>query len=243
MDLSTGPDIHTTREWILRNSPVPIGTVPIYQALEKVDGAPEELTWDLYRDTLVEQAEQGVDYFTIHAGVLLRYVPMTATRMTGIVSRGGSIMAAWCLAHHQENFLYTRFEEICEIMAAYDVAFSLGDGLRPGSIADANDEAQFAELSTLGELTEIAWRHDVQVMIEGPGPRAAPQDRGERDPPEGGLPRGALLHPRPADHRRRPGLRPHHLGHRRRRDRHGRHRHALLRHARRNTSACPTWRT
>jgi len=169
MDLSTGPDIHTTREWILRNSPVPIGTVPIYQALEKVDGAPEELTWDLYRDTLIEQAEQGVDYFTIHAGVLLRYVPMTARRMTGIVSRGGSIMAAWCLAHHQENFLYTRFEEICEIMAAYDVAFSLGDGLRPGSIADANDEAQFAELSTLGELTEIAWRHDVQVMIEGPG--------------------------------------------------------------------------
>jgi phosphomethylpyrimidine synthase len=169
MDLSTGPDIHTTREWILRNSPVPIGTVPIYQALEKVDGAPEELTWDLYRDTLIEQAEQGVDYFTIHAGVLLRYVPMTARRMTGIVSRGGSIMAAWCLAHHTENFLYTRFEEICEIMAAYDVAFSLGDGLRPGSIADANDEAQFAELSTLGELTEIAWRHDVQVMIEGPG--------------------------------------------------------------------------
>ncbi|MGA2838519.1 MAG: phosphomethylpyrimidine synthase ThiC [Acidimicrobiales bacterium] len=169
MDLSTGPDIHTTREWIIRNSPVPIGTVPIYQALEKVDGAPEELTWDLYRDTLIEQAEQGVDYFTIHAGVLLRYVPMTAKRMTGIVSRGGSIMAAWCLAHHTENFLYTRFEEICEIMAAYDVAFSLGDGLRPGSIADANDEAQFAELSTLGELTEIAWRHDVQVMIEGPG--------------------------------------------------------------------------
>jgi phosphomethylpyrimidine synthase len=169
MDLSTGPDIHTTREWIIRNSPVPIGTVPIYQALEKVDGAPEELTWDLYRDTLIEQAEQGVDYFTIHAGVLLRYVPMTATRTTGIVSRGGSIMAAWCLAHHTENFLYTRFEEICEIMAAYDVAFSLGDGLRPGSIADANDEAQFAELTTLGELTEIAWRHDVQVMIEGPG--------------------------------------------------------------------------
>jgi len=169
MDLSTGPDIHTTREWILRNAPVPIGTVPIYQALEKVDGSPEELTWDLYRDTLIEQAEQGVDYFTIHAGVLLRYVPLTATRTTGIVSRGGSIMAAWCLAHHTENFLYTRFEEICEILAAYDVAISLGDGLRPGSIADANDEAQFAELSTLGELTEIAWRHDVQVMIEGPG--------------------------------------------------------------------------
>ncbi len=169
MDLSTGSDIHTTREWIIRNSPVPIGTVPIYQALEKVDGAPEELTWDLYRDTLIEQAEQGVDYFTIHAGVLLRYAPLTAARTTGIVSRGGSIMAAWCLAHHTENFLYTRFEEICEIMAAYDVAFSLGDGLRPGSIADANDEAQFAELTTLGELTEVAWRHDVQVMIEGPG--------------------------------------------------------------------------
>jgi phosphomethylpyrimidine synthase len=169
MDLSTGPDNHTTREWILRNAPVPIGTVPIYQALEKVDGAPAELTWDLYRDTLIEQAEQGVDYFTIHAGVLLRYVPLTARRTTGIVSRGGSIMAAWCLAHHTENFLYTRFEEICEIMAAYDVAFSLGDGLRPGSIADANDEAQFAELRTLGELTEVAWRHDVQVMIEGPG--------------------------------------------------------------------------
>src|SRR5450756_751109 len=169
MDLSTGKNIHETREWIIRNSPVPIGTVPIYQALEKVEGKAEELTWEIFRDTLIEQAEQGVDYFTIHAGVLLRYVPMTAKRMTGIVSRGGSIMAAWCLAHHTENFLYTRFEEICEIMAAYDVAFSLGDGLRPGSIADANDEAQFAELSTLGELTEIAWRHDVQVMIEGPG--------------------------------------------------------------------------
>ena len=169
MDLSTGPDIHTTREWIVRNSPVPIGTVPIYQALEKVDGRPEELTWDVYRDTIVEQAEQGVDYFTVHAGVLLRYVPLTATRTTGIVSRGGSIMAAWCLAHHRENFLYSHFEELCEIMASYDVAFSLGDGLRPGSIADANDEAQFAELRTLGELTEIAWRHDVQVMIEGPG--------------------------------------------------------------------------
>ncbi len=169
MDLSTGPDIHTTREWIVRNSPVPIGTVPIYQALEKVDGRPEELTWELFRDTLIEQAEQGVDYFTIHAGVLLRYVPLTTKRVTGIVSRGGSIMASWCLAHHEENFLYTHFEEICEIMAAYDVAFSLGDGLRPGSIADANDEAQFAELDTLGELTKIAWSHDVQVMIEGPG--------------------------------------------------------------------------
>src|SRR6202522_3698568 len=169
MDLSTGKNIHETREWILRNAPVPVGTVPIYQALEKVNGDPTELTWELYRDTVIEQCEQGVDYFTIHAGVLLRYVPMTAKRVTGIVSRGGSIMAAWCLAHHQENFLYTRFEEICEIMAAYDVAFSLGDGLRPGSVADANDEAQFAELSTLGELTEIAWRKDVQVMIEGPG--------------------------------------------------------------------------
>ena len=169
MDLSTGADIHATREWIVRNSAVPIGTVPIYQALEKVGGVPEALTWDLYRDTLIEQAEQGVDYFTVHAGVLLRYIPLTARRVTGIVSRGGSIMAAWCLAHHQESFLYTRFREICEIMAAYDVAFSLGDGLRPGSVADANDEAQFAELETLGELTRIAWEHDVQVMIEGPG--------------------------------------------------------------------------
>ena len=169
MDLSTGKHIHETREWIIRNSPVPIGTVPIYQALEKVDGKAEELTWDIFRDTLIEQAEQGVDYFTIHAGVRLHYIPLTVNRVTGIVSRGGSIMAKWCLAHHKESFLYTRFEEICEIMAAYDVAFSLGDGLRPGSIADANDEAQFAELNTLGELTRIAWQHDVQVMIEGPG--------------------------------------------------------------------------
>jgi phosphomethylpyrimidine synthase len=169
MDLSTGKNIHETREWILRNAPMPIGTVPIYQALEKVDGKAEELTWEQFRDTLIEQAEQGVDYFTIHAGVLLRYVPLTADRVTGIVSRGGSIMAKWCLAHHQENFLYTHFEEICEIMKAYDVSFSLGDGLRPGSIADANDAAQFAELETLGELTKIAWQHDVQVMIEGPG--------------------------------------------------------------------------
>ena len=169
MDLSTGKNIHETREWIIRNSPVPIGTVPIYQALEKVDGKAEELTWAIFRDTLIEQAEQGVDYFTIHAGVLLRYVPLTANRMTGIVSRGGSIMAKWCLAHHQESFLYTNFEEICEIMKAYDVAFSLGDGLRPGSIYDANDEAQLGELRTLGELTDIAWQHDVQVMIEGPG--------------------------------------------------------------------------
>jgi phosphomethylpyrimidine synthase len=169
MDLSTGKNIHETREWIIRNSPVPIGTVPIYQALEKVNGKAEDLTWELFKDTLIEQAEQGVSYFTIHAGVLLRYIPLTAKRMTGIVSRGGSIMAKWCLAHHKENFLYTHFEEICEIMKAYDVAFSLGDGLRPGSIADANDAAQFAELETLGELTKIAWKHDVQVMIEGPG--------------------------------------------------------------------------
>ncbi len=169
MDLSTGKNIHETREWILRNAPMPIGTVPIYQALEKVDGKSEDLTWEIFRDTLIEQAEQGVDYFTIHAGVLLRYVPLTAERVTGIVSRGGSIMAKWCLAHHQENFLYTHFEDICEIMKAYDVSFSLGDGLRPGCIADANDAAQFGELETLGELTRIAWAHDVQVMIEGPG--------------------------------------------------------------------------
>jgi phosphomethylpyrimidine synthase len=169
MDLSTGPNIHSTREWILRNSPVPVGTVPIYQALEKVGGVPEELTPALFLDTLVEQAEQGVDYFTIHAGVLLRFIPLTASRVTGIVSRGGAIMAKWCLAHHSESFLYTHFEEICEIMKAYDIAFSLGDGLRPGSVADANDAAQFAELDTLGELTKIAWEHDVQVMIEGPG--------------------------------------------------------------------------
>ena len=169
MDLSTGKNIHETREWIIRNSPVPVGTVPIYQALEKVNGKPEDLTWEIFKDTLIEQAEQGVDYFTIHAGVLLRYVPMTANRVTGIVSRGGSIMAKWCLSHHKENFLYTNFAEICEIMKAYDVAFSLGDGLRPGSIADANDAAQFGELETLGELTKIAWEHDCQVMIEGPG--------------------------------------------------------------------------
>lgn len=169
MDLSTGKHIHETREWIIRNSPVPIGTVPIYQALEKVDGKAEDLTWEIFRDTLIEQAEQGVDYFTIHAGVLLRYIPLTAKRLTGIVSRGGSIMAKWCLAHHKESFLYTHFEDICEIMKAYDVSFSLGDGLRPGSIYDANDEAQISELRTLGELTDIAWKHDVQVMIEGPG--------------------------------------------------------------------------
>uniref|UniRef100_UPI00260937E3 phosphomethylpyrimidine synthase ThiC n=1 Tax=Corynebacterium stationis TaxID=1705 RepID=UPI00260937E3 len=169
MDLSTGNDIHTTREWILRNSPIPIGTVPIYQALEKVDGDANALTWEIYRDTVIEQCEQGVDYMTVHAGVLLRYVPLTADRVTGIVSRGGSIMAGWCLAHHEENFLYTHFDELCEIFAAYDVAFSLGDGLRPGSIADANDAAQFAELDTLAELTQRAWEYDVQVMVEGPG--------------------------------------------------------------------------
>jgi phosphomethylpyrimidine synthase len=169
MDLSTGQNIHETREWIIRNSPAPIGTVPIYQALEKVDGVPEDLTWDIYKDTLIEQAEQGVDYFTIHAGVLLRFVPMTANRMTGIVSRGGSIMAKWCLAHHQENFLYTHWDDICEIMAAYDVSFSIGDGLRPGSIYDANDEAQFGELKVQGDLTRRAWEFDVQVMNEGPG--------------------------------------------------------------------------
>jgi phosphomethylpyrimidine synthase len=169
MDLSTGANIHTTREWIIRNSAVPIGTVPIYQALEKVGGKAEDLTWEIFRDTLIEQAEQGVDYFTIHAGVRLAHIPLTARRVTGIVSRGGSILAKWCLAHHRENFLYTRFEEICEIMRAYDISFSLGDGLRPGSIADANDAAQFAELETLGELTKFAWKHDVQVMIEGPG--------------------------------------------------------------------------
>src|SRR6201986_2310591 len=170
MDLSTGRNIHTTREWILRNSPVPIGTVPIYQALEKCDGDPVKLTWELYKDTLIEQCEQGVDYFTIHAGVRLPFIPLTANRVTGIVSRGGSIMAKWCLAHHKENFLYEHFEDICQIMRAYDVSFSLGDGLRPGSIADANDAAQFAELDTLGELTQVAWKHGVQTMIEGPGP-------------------------------------------------------------------------
>jgi phosphomethylpyrimidine synthase len=169
MDLSTGADIHTTREWVVRNSPVPVGTVPIYQALEKVDGRAEELNWEIYRDRVVEQCEQGVDYMTVHAGALLRYMPLTVGRVTGIVSRGGSIMAAWCLAHHQENFLYTHFDELCEIFAAYDVAFLLGDGLRPGSVADANDAAQLAELRTLGELTQRAWEHDVQVMVEGPG--------------------------------------------------------------------------
>ena len=231
MDLSTGKNIHETREWIIRNSPVPIGTVPIYQALEKVGGRPEDLTWEIYRDTLIEQCEQGVDYFTVHAGVLLRYIPLTARRVTGIVSRGGSIMAKWCLAHHQENFLYTHFREICEIMRAYDVSFSLGDGLRPGSIADANDEAQFAELKTQGELTQIAWEYDVQVMNEGPGPRADAPHQGEHGEAARVVRRGAVLHARPADHRHRARLRPHHVGDRRGDDRLVRHGDALLRHA------------
>jgi phosphomethylpyrimidine synthase len=209
MDLSTGKDIHATREWIVRNSPVPVGTVPIYQALEKVGGNADQLSWEIYRDTIIEQAEQGVDYFTIHAGVLLRYVPLTAKRVTGIVSRGGSIMAAWCLAHHEENFLYTHFEELCQILRAYDVSFALGDGLRPGSIADANDEAQFGELRTLGELTQIAWQHDVQVMIVCIGPCPDAHDQGERRPADGGVPRGALLHARSADHRHRARVRDH----------------------------------
>ena len=210
---------------------MPIGTVPIYQALEKVGGRPEDLTWEIYRDTLIEQCEQGVDYFTVHAGVLLRYIPMTARRVTGIVSRGGSIMAKWCLAHHQENFTYTHFREICEIMRAYDVSFSLGDGLRPGSIADANDEAQFAELKTQGELTRIAWEYDVQVMNEGPGPRPHASHQGEHGEAARMVRRGAVLHARPADHRHRARLRPHHVGDRRGDDRLVRHGDALLRHA------------
>ena len=231
MDLSTGRQIHETREWILRNSPVPIGTVPIYQALEKVGGVAEDLTWEIYRDTLIEQAEQGVDYFTVHAGVLLRYVPLTADRVTGIVSRGGSIMAKWCLAHHQESFLYTRFREICEIMAAYDVSFSLGDGLRPGSIADANDEAQFAELRTQGELNRdrVGARRAGDERGAGPHPHAPHQ--GEHGQAARVVRRGAVLHARPAHHRHRAGLRPHHQRDRRRDDRLVRHRHALLRHA------------
>ena len=211
MDLSTGKNIHETREWIIRNSPVPIGTVPIYQALEKVDGKAEDLTWEIFRDTLIEQAEQGVDYFTIHAGVLLRYIPMTAKRMTGIVSRGGSIMAKWCLAHHKESFLYTHFEDICEIMKAYDVAFSLGDGLRPGSIYDANDEAQFAELKTLGELTADRLEARRAGDDRRPGPRADAPDQGEHGPAAEVVPRGAVLHAGAAHHRHRAGLRPHHL--------------------------------
>ena len=231
MDLSTGKNIHETREWILRNSPVPIGTVPIYQALEKVGGVAEDLTWEIYRDTLIEQAEQGVDYFTVHAGVLLRYIPLTANRVTGIVSRGGSIMAKWCLAHHQESFLYTRFREICEIMAAYDVSFSLGDGLRPGSIADANDEAQFAELKTQGELTRIAWEHDVQVMNEGPGHIPMHLIKENMDKQLEWCDEAPFYTLGPAHHRHRAGLRPHHQRHRRRDDRLVRHRDALLRDA------------
>lgn len=230
MDLSTGKHIHETREWIIRNSPVPIGTVPIYQALEKVDGRAEELTWEIFRDTLIEQAEQGVDYFTIHAGVLLRYVPLTARRVTGIVSRGGSILAKWCLAHHKENFLYTHFEDICEIMKAYDVAFSLGDGLRPGCIADANDAAQFGELETLGELTKLAWKHDVQTMIEGPGhvPMQLIKENMDKQLRECGEAPFYTLGPR--HHRYRTWLRSHHQRHRCGDDRLVRHRHALLCH-------------
>src|ERR1700760_3676005 len=253
MDLSTGRHIHTIREWIIRNSPVPIGTVPIYKALEKVGGVAEDLTWEIYRDTLIEQCEQGVDYFTVHAGVRLAHIPLTADRVTGIVSRGGSILAKWCLAHHQENFLYTHFEDICEILKQYDVSFSLGDGLRPGSTADANDAAQFAELDTLGELNRIAQKHDVQVMIEGPGhvpmhkikenmdrqlaacdeapfytlrPLTPPNTAGARR-----LRRGAVLHAGTADHRHRAGLRPHYVGHRRGDDWLVRLRDALLCHA------------
>ena len=231
MDLSTGRNIHNIREWIVRNSPVPIGTVPIYQALEKVDGVAEDLTWEVYRDTLIEQAEQGVDYFTIHAGVRLPYIPLTARRVTGIVSRGGSIMAKWCLAHHKESFLYERFDEICEIMRAYDVSFSLGDGLRPGSIADANDRAQFAELETLGELTHRAWDKGCQVMIEGPGHVAMHKIKANMEKQLTVCGEAPVLHARPAHHRHRARLRPHHLGHRRRDDRLVRHGHALLRDA------------
>jgi hypothetical protein len=230
MDLSTGKHIHETREWIVRNSPVPIGTVPIYQALEKVNGKAEDLTWEIYRDTLIEQAEQGVDYFTIHAGVRLPFIPLTAKRLTGIVSRGGSIMAKWCLAHHEESFLYTRFAEICEIMAAYDVSFSLGDGLRPGSIYDANDEAQIAELRTLGELTKIAWQHECQVMIEGPWARADAAHQGEHGAAAEILRRSAVLHARAADDRHCAGIRPHHERDRGGDDRLVRHRDAVLRH-------------
>ena len=230
MDLSTGKDIHATREWIIRNSPVPVGTVPIYQALEKVGGNADELSWDIYRETIIEQAEQGVDYFTIHAGVLLRYVPLTAKRITGIVSRGGSILAAWCLAHHEENFLYTHFEELCEILRAYDVSFSLGDGLRPGCIADANDEAQFGELHTLGELTEIAWEHDVQVMIEGPGHVPMHKIKENVDLQMEVCHEAPFYTLGPLTTDIAPGLRPHHVGDRRRDDRLVRHGDALLRH-------------
>ena len=231
MDLSTGRDIHNIREWIVRNSPVPIGTVPLYQALEKVGGIAEDLTWEVYRDTLIEQCEQGVDYFTVHAGVRLAYIPLTAGRVTGIVSRGGSIMAKWCLAHHTESFLYTRFAEICEILAAYDVAFSLGDGLRPGSIADANDRAQFAELETLGELTKIAWDHGVQVMIEGPGHVPLHKIKVNVEKQLELCGEAPFYTLGPLGHRHRAGLRPHHLSHRRGDDRLVRHRDAVLRHA------------
>ena len=231
MDLSTGRNIHTIREWIVRNSPVPIGTVPIYQALEKVGGAAEELTWELFRDTLIEQAEQGVDYFTIHAGVRLAYIPLTASRVTGIVSRGGSIMAKWCLAHHQESFLYTHFREINEIMRAYDVSYSLGDGLRPGSNADANDRAQFAELETLGELTKMAWEDDVQVMIEGPGHVPMHKIKINMDKQLEECGEAPFYTLGAARHRYRAGLRPHHQRHRRGDDRLVRHGAALLRDA------------
>ena len=231
MDLSTGRNIHNTREWILRNSPVPIGTVPIYQALEKVDGDPVKLDWECYKDTLIEQCEQGVDYFTIHAGVRLGYIHLTANRVTGIVSRGGSIMAKWCLAHHKESFLYERFDEICDLMRKYDVSFSLGDGLRPGSIRDANDRAQFAELETLGELTKVAWKKGCQVMIEGPGHVPLHKIKINVDKQLKECGEAPFYTLGPARHRHRAGLRPHHLGDRRRHDRLVRHRHALLRHA------------
>ena len=231
MDLSTGRNIHNTREWILRNSPVPIGTVPIYQALEKVNGDPVKLDWECYKDTLIEQCEQGVDYFTIHAGVRLAYIHLTANRVTGIVSRGGSIMAKWCLAHHKESFLYERFDEICDLMRKYDVSFSLGDGLRPGSIRDANDRAQFAELETLGELTKVAWAKGCQVMIEGPGHVPLHKIKINVDKQLKECGEAPFYTLGPAGHRHRAGLRPHHLRHRRRHDRLVRHRHALLRHA------------
>ena len=231
MDLSTGRNIHNIREWIIRNAPIPIGTVPIYQALEKVDGDPVKLDWEVYSDTLIEQCEQGVDYFTIHAGVRLAYVPLTANRVTGIVSRGGSIMAKWCLAHHKESFLYEHFDEICDIMRRYDVSFSLGDGLRPGSIADANDRAQFAELETLGELTKIAWDKGCQVMIEGPGHVPMHKIKINMDKQLKECGEAPFYTLGPAHHRHRARLRPHHLGHRRRHDRLVRHRHALLRDA------------
>ena len=231
MDLSTGRNIHNTREWILRNSPVPIGTVPIYQALEKCDGDPVKLTWEIYRDTLIEQCEQGVDYFTIHAGVRLPYVPLTANRKTGIVSRGGSIMAKWCLAHHKESFLYERFDEICDIMRDYDVSFSLGDGLRPGSIADANDARPVRRAGDAGRAHQDRLGQGLPGDDRGPRPRADAQDQDQHGQAAEGVRRGAVLHAGPAHHRHRAGLRPHHVGHRRRHDRLVRHRHALLRDA------------